>query len=285
MEHFYIWYWWIAVLFVAQALVMWQFGRKGLARVVKEPLSPAYVLGILLWTIGIAWGYLGKTSSGQRLISVSPHPEALFFAGCWSFLVFRTARKLERSRGFPQGPYGSVPLSSAQLNAELLEQARAQLGQADLALLNRILQCVAFERYSEALNGISQMQQEARGPEVDALLLWTKSNIYHRTNRFSEEITILNQLCSATNRPIFQLNLANAYSQLSRYSEAEPHYLKAVELTGGLYPLASYNLGIMYCRVGNKDQALAQLRTLEASSEAVPENLVDRLKLRISQLA
>jgi len=84
---------------------------------------------------------------------------------------------------------------------------------------------------------------------------------------------------------MFELNLGQAYVKLKRYGDAEAHHLRAISLSGERdYPLARYNLGLVYCHRGQKDKALEQLRRLESSSEPVPKELILGLKRRIAEL-
>lgn len=196
----------------------------------------------------------------------------------------RWLRASSRGQQFPVGPSGPVPMSSGTLNAELLREATAQLNSPDSKQVNAILKSMIRKRYDEALDAIERMLAIQHHPDVQTLLLWTKSNIYQRTRRTQEEIVVLMQLCALRSHPLFELNLGIANSRLKKYQEAEDHYMRAIEIMNGRYPLATFNLGIMYCDVGRRSEASKQLRALEVSAEAAPAQLVEKLRRRVSEL-
>jgi tetratricopeptide (TPR) repeat protein len=198
----------------------------------------------------------------------------------------RRGRTREGGRSFPRGPAGPVPMSSVALNAELIRRAGERLVPSDAAEIEAILNSVAREQYPQALSAIDRrlLNQEDEDQDVQVLLLWTKSNIFQRTQKVSHEIHALKELSAISSNPLFELNLAVAHSKLENYREAEAHYLKAIDLMGGRYPLASFNLGILYCKIGKRSSATEQLRSLQAFGRDVPQELVKKLQTRISEV-
>ena len=81
------------------------------------------------------------------------------------------------------------------------------------------------------------------------------------------------------------LNLAIANARLEKFGKAETAYRDAITLAQDFYPLARYNLGIMYCRLNRKDDAVEQLNILNQQSQDLPAQLLEKLKRRISELA
>lgn len=199
-------------------------------------------------------------------------------------LVALLAFGLLRWLRFPAGPSGPVPLSSGSLNAELIRAATAQLGRSDSTQVKAILNSVARRQYDSALSAIDQMLTIERHPDVQTLLLWAKSNVYQRTQRLHEEIDVLKQLCALRPHPLFELNLGIAHSRLRNYSDAEVHCLQAIDLMNGRYPLAIFNLGIIYCDMRRRPEAIQQLSALERFGRNVPKRLIRKLRERVSEL-
>jgi len=182
------------------------------------------------------------------------------------------------------GPTAAVPMSSGALNAELLRRAMEKLSAQDAKNVCGILESVHRERYAEALRTISDVLLLQHDPDVQTLLLWTKSNIYQRSKQVLEEIDVLEQVSALRPHALFELNLAIAHSKLDRYAEAEAHYQRAIDLMGGRYPLAVYNLGILYCVVGVRTKAAEQLNILRGFGTDVPNDLITKLSRRVSDL-
>ena len=200
-------------------------------------------------------------------------------------LLIRTMnRRVERYQASIAGPSGPVPLSSAALNAQLIRDAQRGIGSKDLSTIMRIVELVDREDYIEALALINGMLEAECSPEVRVLLLWTKSNIYARMEEVAQEVGILEQLIAIRTHPLFELNLGVAKSKSKDYEDAKAHYLRAIGLMQGRYPLAIYNLGILYCIVGDKDSAAQQLSVLKTFGRDVPPNLTARLAQRVSEI-
>jgi len=179
----------------------------------------------------------------------------------------------------------AIPRSSAFLNAELKRAADSQMTPSQSAQTNDILRAVAASRYESAIGGVNRLLAETNLHEdVKVLLLWVKSNVYQRTGESELEVGLLKDLCAIRAHCLFELNLGNACSRLEMYTEAETHFLSALSLSNGNYPLASYNLGILYCRALRKQDAISQLRALESIGKDVPKGLIEKLKLRISEI-
>jgi tetratricopeptide (TPR) repeat protein len=178
-----------------------------------------------------------------------------------------------------------VPLSSARMNAELIARAISKLQTADKREVETILTAVQSNNHHQALRGIQRHLPRHTDPDVRALLLWTKSNIYHRTAQINEEVATLQVLQTLQARPLFMLNLAIANARLEKFGTAETAYRDAITLAQDFYPLARYNLGIMYCRLNRKDDAVEQLNILNQQSQDLPAQLLEKLKRRISELA
>ena len=210
-------------------------------------------------------------------------------------LLLRSVRSSSRRRfANPYQPFSggragetvvAIPGSSAFLNAELKRAADSQMGPSQSAQMNDILKAVAAGRYEAAIGGITRLLAETNLHEdVKVLLLWVKSNVYQRTGESELEVGLLKELCAIRAYCLFELNLGNACSRLEMYTEAETHFLKALSLSNGSYPLASYNLGILSCRALRKQDAISQLHVLESFGKDVPKGLIEKLKLRISEI-
>src|ERR1035437_1747301 len=184
---------------------------------------------------------------------------------------------------FPVGPTGPVPLSSASLNAQLIAAATAE-GGGHQTLIKEILDYVVSENYDAALAGIDSMMRQEQLSDVRELLIWTKSNIFQRRRQTSREIDELATVSALKEHPLFELNLGIAYSRESNRKEAEVHFSRAIELMDGKYPLATFNLGILYCDTGRSREARLRLEDLESGKEKVPSQLIQKLKDRVSSM-
>jgi tetratricopeptide (TPR) repeat protein len=178
----------------------------------------------------------------------------------------------------------SIPRSSALLNADLLRAAECQMQASQSAEVRTILGLVTARRYETAIGKIDKLLHTSIHEDVKVMLLWVKSNVYQRTGESESEVELLKELCAIRANCIFEMNAGTACSRLEKYSEAETHFLGALSLSRGNYPLAHYNLGILYCRALRKQEAMSELYALEDSGEDVPLGLKEKLKLRISEI-
>jgi tetratricopeptide (TPR) repeat protein len=204
--------------------------------------------------------------------------------GLFARLLGHSKRLVPASRHVEDSS-GPVPLSSAWMNTELIDRAMSKLQEGEKRDVEAILTALQKNNYHQALRGIQRQFPKHTDPDVRALLLWTKSNIFQRTAQVKEEIATLQMLQTIQARPIFVLNLAIANARLEKFDKAETAYRDAIDLAQGFYPLARYNLGIMYCRLNRKNEALEQFNVLHEHSQDVPPQLLDRLKRRIAELA
>jgi tetratricopeptide (TPR) repeat protein len=205
--------------------------------------------------------------------------------GLFARLFGRSKNLISDGRNQVEGPTGLVPLSSARVNAELIDRAMSKLETVDKREVEAILTALKSNNHYQALSGIRRQFPRHTDPDVRAFLLWTRSNIFHHTAQIAEEVATLQILQTIQARPIFMLNLAIANARLEKFDQAETAYHDAINLAQGFYPLARYNLGIMYCRLNRKDDAREQFNILNEQSQDVPPQLLEKLKRRISELA
>jgi len=177
-----------------------------------------------------------------------------------------------------------IPGSSMALHAELIAAAERHMGFQQKLELKSIFDLVTSSRYSEAMELITHALGAQLAPDHRLLLLWLKSNVCQRAGEVEGEIAVLETLCALRSHRMFELNLGNAYAKCGDYAAAEKRLLKAISLANGAYPLARHNLGCLYCRMKRKNDAVVQLKALEDSTEEVPGELLDMLRLRISEL-
>jgi tetratricopeptide (TPR) repeat protein len=200
-------------------------------------------------------------------------------------VAVRTAiRRSARRPPAAVGRSGPVPLSSAALNAELFYEAQRGLSKDDASRIQKIFGMVDHHDYTEAIDLISGMLGTQCSVEVRVLLLWIKSNVYARTQRVAQEVATLAELIPLKTHPLFELNVGVAKAKLKQFDDAKTHYRRAIDLMEGSYPLAVYNLGILYCAVGDKDSAAQQLHTLKRFGRDVPRQLIEKLARRVSEL-
>lgn len=186
---------------------------------------------------------------------------------------------VEHNHGYILGRFmGTSPVLN--LHAELIEAARKQIGYSEN--IDELMQYIGFGQYDRALSWIDELSNRHNHPDIQAWLLFTKSNIYHRMQKLQEEIEILKQLCQVKPQfPLAEHNFGVAYSMLKNYSMAEKHLLKAINLVNGNYPLAICNLGMVYADTGRLEAARKQL--LIAENSDTPVNSLEALRRHITE--
>lgn len=189
---------------------------------------------------------------------------------------------VKHNHGFVAGQFvGMSP--TLNFHAELVEAAKKQVDNSGAKDIDELLEYIGFEQYDRSLDWLNKLLTKYDHPDVRACLMFLKSNIYHRMQKSTEEIEILNKFCRIKpQHPLAEHNLGVAYSNLKNYDMAEKHFLKAIELMNGNYPLANCNLGIMYTEMGRLEVAKEQL--LKAEKSNAPENTLNALRRRIAQL-
>lgn len=205
--------------------------------------------------------------------------------GFFARLFGRRKSRVADGRNHLAGATEPIPLLAARLNAELVGRAMSKLQTAEKREVETILTAVKSNNHHLALREIQRHLPRHTDPDVKALLLWTKANIYHRRAQLSEEIATLEILHVIHARPLFLFNIAIANARLEQFDKAEVVYREAITLAQDVYPLARYNLGIMYCRLNRKNDAVEQLNILNEQTQDVPPQLSEKLKRRISELA
>ncbi len=189
---------------------------------------------------------------------------------------------VKHNQGFVAGQFvGMSP--TLDFHAELVESAKKQVDNSGAKDIDELLEYIGFEQYDRSLDWLNKLLTRYDHPDARAFLLFLKSNIYHRMQKWTEEIEILNKFCYIKpQHPLAEHNLGVAYSILKIYDTAEKHFLKAIDLMNGNYPIANCNLGIMYTEMGRLEAAKEQL--LKAEKSDAPENTLNALRRRIAQL-
>ncbi|MGB2696467.1 MAG: tetratricopeptide repeat protein, partial [Candidatus Zixiibacteriota bacterium] len=193
----------------------------------------------------------------------------------------RLINAVKHNQGFVAGRFrGMSP--TLNLHAELAEAAKKQVDDSDAKYLDELMEYIGFEQYDRSLDCINKLLNKYDHPDVQAYLLFLKSNIYQRAQKPKEEIEILKKFCQIKpQHPLAEHNLGLAYSRLKNYNMAEKYFLKAIELMNGYYPLAICNLGIMYVEKGLLEDAKEQL--LKAEKLNAPENSLNALRRLIDE--
>ena len=164
---------------------------------------------------------------------------------------------------------------------DLIEGAKA--GSGSPGEIEDILEYVGYQNYEFALDRLDSLEQRCKHPDVLAFVYFIKSNIYVRMDEWDKDIEMLEIFSKIRpDEPMVEQNFAVAYSSLGDYERAERHYLRAIELMGGHYPLAVCNLGMLYTNMGRLEDARQQLERAEA--QGAPENPLQRLRNKIQQL-
>lgn len=208
-------------------------------------------------------------------------------------IVVLLVRLVTRRRGQPQpftggragGRVVEIPGSSGALHAELLTAAEPYMGLQNKFEFSAISALVNSNLHAEAIGKIDQALASKPPADYEVLLLWIKSNVCQRAGEIEEEIAVLQMLCTLRSNRMFEMNLGNAYAKIGDYEAAKDRFETAISLANGGYPLARYNLGCLYCKMKRREDAGVQLTALENSTERVPAGLLDRLRLRISELS
>lgn len=81
--------------------------------------------------------------------------------------------------------------STTNLNTELIESAKRQLDDSGVRELEELFELMRFEKYKLCLDKIGRLLSKHNHADVQACLVWIKSNIYHRTQKVNEEIGYL----------------------------------------------------------------------------------------------
>lgn len=166
------------------------------------------------------------------------------------------------------------------LHSELIEAAKKQMNPPES--IEELLQYIGFGQYDRSLSWIDELSKTYNHPDIQAWLLFTKSNIYHRTQKPKEEVEVLKQFCKIKPQfPLAEHNLGVAYSMEKDYNMAEKHLLKAIQLMNGNYPLAICNIGMVYADTGRLEAAIEQL--LKAEKLNTPANSLEALKRHIAE--
>lgn len=168
------------------------------------------------------------------------------------------------------------------LHTQLFEAAQRDSGALEMKQLDTLMEYIETGQYDGAIEIVDNMLRKNPRIGLRSFLLFTKSNIYHRTGQWLKEISILDQFIRENNdNPLAECNLGNAYSALEKYTNAQEHLLKAIELMKGNYPLAICSLGMVYVRTNRINEAKAQLSKAEKLDS--PKNSVDALRKAIEK--
>jgi tetratricopeptide (TPR) repeat protein len=192
----------------------------------------------------------------------------------------------KRISPYPGGQSGAtfrrVPWSSKALQTELKDAAYAHMTSDEVAALENVLNLMNEGRVQDALLWFDESLAKKNLPEpVQVLLTWGKSNIYQRIEEPEKEAILLEQLIRIRPHPVFENNLGQAYRKLGKIADSEKHFLESLRLADGNYPLARYNLGLLYCSIGRTSDAEMQLQALTAAEKDVPPELLSGLRSAI----
>jgi tetratricopeptide (TPR) repeat protein len=158
------------------------------------------------------------------------------------------------------------------------------MGKKNEKEVDELMRYIEFEMYDQCLDIIDRLLCKYPGDNIDiqSFLYFIKSNIYHRTHKVDEEISCLLEFNKIKpDMPIVEHNLGNTFSKQKNSNVAEKHYLKAIELMGGIYPLAFCNLGLLYVDMHRIKDAKEQLA--KAEKFGAPKNSIDILRKRIKE--
>jgi tetratricopeptide (TPR) repeat protein len=189
---------------------------------------------------------------------------------------------VEHNRGFISSFFMGKS-NTLHFHEEMINKAKMQMGKKLEKEIDELKEHIEFEMYDQSLKMINRLLDNYHHVDIQSLLYFIKSNVYHRKHEFEKEIEALYELNKLKpNFPLAEHNLGNAFSQLRKYNDAEKHFSKAIELMGGNYPLAYCNLGLMYCDMNRKKDAKELLEKVRKMDP--PENSLSMLKKRISEL-
>jgi len=165
----------------------------------------------------------------------------------------------------------------------LITKAKVQIGKENEREIDEVMEHIQRELYDHCLKMIDRIMQKYDHVDIQLLMLFLKSNIYHRTQKTDKEIEVLLEFnTKKPDFPIVEHNLGNAYSIVKKYDDAEGYFLRSIEHMKGTYPLSSCNLGIMYADMKRKTDAIKYLEIAER--EKAPENSLNILRQRISEI-
>ncbi len=177
--------------------------------------------------------------------------------------------------------------SVSDYHKKFLESAQKHMDDSDKARIDELLQLIRMRRYELSIFIIDSLLKKYDNPDIQAWLLWNKSNIFQRTQKNKDEIELLEKIYKLIKpiHPLVEHNLGLANAKLNNYEIAEKHFLNAIEYMKGEYPLAICNLGIMYINMGRISSAKKQLSMVLKLKEKdidVPEYSLNFLKKQIS---
>lgn len=190
--------------------------------------------------------------------------------------------QVKHNAGFIYGFFiGKSPV--LKLHEELIAKARKGIGKKNEKEIDELHEHIVNENYDQCFMLIDRLLKKYENIDVKSLLIFLKANIYRRTDKTEREIDTLYEFCKLKpNNPLAEHNLGQASSKIKKYDIAEKHFLKAIELMGGNYPLAYCNLGIMYADWNRIKDAKEQLE--KAEKMEAPENSLNILRKRISEI-
>jgi len=187
--------------------------------------------------------------------------------------------------------YGSTPavnylrivessLTVFHLKMQQIVTRQQGMPESSKAALQRISKYVRCMSYGEALRELNELLKVTDAPQTKSHLFFLKSNIHRRQNARKEEIETLQEYCKIVeDDPLAEHNLGVAFLALEDYPNAATHLLRAIALLDGCYPLAAYNLCLVYLKSGDIAKARSQRDNLIAMG--IPDSWLDDLKRRI----
>jgi tetratricopeptide (TPR) repeat protein len=179
------------------------------------------------------------------------------------------------------GQPATSPQRSQDFHMDLIENAKK--GSGNPGEIEDILEYVGYQNYEFALRRLDELEQRCEHPDVLAFVYFIKSNIFVRMGDWAKDVEMLEAFGRIRpDEPMAEQNFGVAYSSLGDYERAERHYLRAIELMDGQYPLAVCNLGVLYTNMGRLDDARTQLERAEA--QGAPENPLETLRGKIMRL-
>ena len=170
--------------------------------------------------------------------------------------------------------------AGAPFDQQLRDNARAKLNVNDKSRMDLIYEYLRYQKHELCLETIDCFLRENKDVDVQALLLFIKSNVHYQMMDFENQLGALKMFSEIKpEHPLGEHNLGVAYWELKNYVNAEKHFLKAIDLLHGEYPLARCNLGSMYVDLGRLDDAKEQLSKVENAN--APITKLETLKRKI----